>query len=953
MSLFPAYADTTTTVKDQNEPPTIIDPATSSNSTWLENSSFNKLASEILPDLITSKETLKTPPNSTEIQDETSKESKSVKKSKKKRHRSPKPQPVILEFTGDEEFYIDKKGATQYRTIKTLHKPACPRYRLRYHRTYGGSSAVRTIKHFKRYFKSDLCREARTHTSIIVCPDENTFTQASTDLNRKIAQNPSEDSYWVELVQLQDRNPYKWSKTFLSEKKLEILQRALFHHLGNETLYRLYVDIANASYPSFEVSKIIDKLISKDPYNYVLWTSQILTTQCTMARCIVPDVLKIYEQCMQKMHRKLQDDSIMLKLFNNCALFLRQAGLNELFFALILLALELNVSPDQFSSLKPLEKDQQTLIEYEELVLQSGLPMNEIWLRIEKLRQSFNFLPCPENTQCSDPQRIVFNEDICYYIYPLQQRDNSFYMILIILRLLKVPLVNSCSLRRRFNTQVENIGDTDAIEDILVVLLNNYKCPGEKFKDFYEAIFELSKEVCVCPTFLNTTIGHEIYAKTIHEILLTCASTFEGLDERKRILFIQIWLRFERVLLILQKLANKLDVEYKKNLRAKVKQLFKKEQNRNVLNFYTEYALLEYEMGDLHTCEVIFGQILTGNDHENVNSDLSNAYVCYVNILIKENQLEKALKVLMCYSLNLPLDQSLESSSNFTAVRRQSGLKKLSDRLDALVEIEKNVHIMELEQYFFSDFLLNLLRMKTWYLYILGNKLEAMAYLEIMLRHFVEKNERHKFVREQVYELLISLMQCDSSTCIVSNVLIFDKITQAMIEFPGNLFFLQSCTVLHNQPWFKMRSVILRSNSIFSIIFLIAMARIRCKRSNKHFDVDDITPWDEEHNEKTYKNRILNLLRSLEGTTLFQRNALYWRFYMRCLSDSRTPFETTKKCLLAALDDCPWNKAIYLDGAIFVPQELSHLQDLLIEKQLRVCALPEELEILRDNNVQA
>lgn len=947
MSLFPAYADPST--KSQSKPTSQQQSTTSTNKKeWLENSSFNKKDSEILQHIESTEKSL---------QFQLTTEPEPIKTHKKKRHCSPKPKTPALEFNGDEEYYIDKKPAIQYRTTITLHKPACPRYRLHYHRTIGATFSPARFKHFKRYFKSELRHEMRIKESTLTGStlDENTFTQTTTDLNRKIAQNPSEDSHWVNLVHLQDKNPFKWSKTFLSEKKLEILQRALFHHLGNETLYRLYVDIATASYPSFEVSKIIDKLLSKDPYNYVLWTSQILTTQCTMARCIVPDVLKIYEQCMQKMHRKLQDDSVMLKLFNNCALFLRQSGLNELFFALIMLALELNVSPDKFSSLKPLEKDQQTLIEYEELVLQSGLPMNEIWLRIEKLRQSFNFLPCPENSQCSDPQRIVFNEDICYYIYPLQQRENSFYMILIILRLLKVPLVYTSALRSRFNTQVENIGDTDAIENILGVLLNKYKCPTEtRFQNFYEVVFELTKELCVCPTFINSTIGFEIYAKTVQEILLTCANSFEQIDERKRILFIVLWLRFERILLILQKQANKLDAEYKKTLRSKVKSFFKNERNRNVLNFYVEYALLEYELSDLTTCEAIFKQILVGNDHDNVNSDLSNAYVCYVNILIKENQLEKALKVLMCYSLGLTLDASLEADFNFTAVRRESGLKKLSDRLNAIVDIEKNVKIMELEQYFSSDFMLNLLRLKTWYLYVLDKKLEAMAYLETILRHFVEKNERHKYIREQVYELLIFLMQCpDGSTGIVSNVLIFDKIVQALNEFPDNLVFLQSISVLDNQPWYKIRGAMVQNESILSVIFLIIVAKMKFKESNKQFDGNnDVVPLcDEVHNELAYKNRILNLLKSFEGKTKFQRNALYWRLYMRCLSDSRTPFETTKKCLLAALDDCPWNKAIYLDGAIYVPQELSHLQDLLIEKQLRVCALPEELEILRNNDV--
>lgn len=43
-----------------------------------------------------------------------------------------------------------------------------------------------------------------------------------------------------------------------------------------------------------------------------------------------------------------------------------------------------------------------------------------------------------------------------------------------------------------------------------------------------------------------------------------------------------------------------------------------------------------------------------------------------------------------------------------------------------------------------------------------------------------------------------------------------------------------------------------------------------------------------------------------------------------------------------------FSQALYLDGSVYVPQELAHLQDLIIEKQLRIYAMPEELEILRN-----
>jgi hypothetical protein len=40
-------------------------------------------------------------------------------------------------------------------------------------------------------------------------------------------------------------------------------------------------------------------------------------------------------------------------------------------------------------------------------------------------------------------------------------------------------------------------------------------------------------------------------------------------------------------------------------------------------------------------------------------------------------------------------------------------------------------------------------------------------------------------------------------------------------------------------------------------------------------------------------------------------------------------------------------QALYIDAAKYAPQELSQVQDLIIEKELRLHVTPEELDILR------
>lgn len=105
-------------------------------------------------------------------------------------------------------------------------------------------------------------------------------------------------------------------------------------------------------------------------------------------------------------------------------------------------------------------------------------------------------------------------------------------------------------------------------------------------------------------------------------------------------------------------------------------------------------------------------------------------------------------------------------------------------------------------------------------------------------------------------------------------------------------------------------------------------------------------------NEYMYKIRVCNMLKSVTGkNSPTRKNSLLWRLYLRSLLDVHKDFEKSRNTLFTALDECPWNKALYLDGTVYVPQELPHIQDLIIEKQLRLYALPEELEILRDDDI--
>uniref|UniRef100_A0A1B0DD77 Uncharacterized protein n=1 Tax=Phlebotomus papatasi TaxID=29031 RepID=A0A1B0DD77_PHLPP len=604
-----------------------------------------------------------------------------------------------------------------------------------------------------------------------------------------------------------------------------------------------------------------------------------------------------------------------MKFFTSCAFFLRQAGLLEQFFALVKLALELNVSPDKFSGIDPLEADQNTLVEYEEVVLSSGLPMNEIWLRIEKLRTSFNFLPCPAGMSCTDPQRSVFNEDVCHFIYPLINHSNSLELVFIILRLLKVPL----PIYKAFWGDCGSLLDLDAPEEMLSFLLC---CDFMQDELIRESTVNLIRELAVGPSFMSSWIGSDIYTKVVGEILLRLADCHSG---RQRVVFVMLWMHFQRILVIIDRLEGKLDGNRMKSYRRGIKNELKKEENRNEINYFTEYGLIEYEMGGRATAEAVFVGA-TENSEGALNGDRFYAVVSFCEMWLKEREMEKSLGTISKLTIGI------ESPDNH---QKLLIIKKLQDLQANLVAVEKNSEEMDKEAIILPDYLVNVIKANAYGLFLVKSVKEALNMMQYLKRVFIEKNPRHLFVQERLHELeanLEILRGCGRK---------FDSCAEAVKYFPENIF-LHKCLIgPTSTPWYKLKGALMKCSTPQSILMLTVAARTR---HAAHAEEDQAL-------HRSQQLRVLTAIRMVTGADgILRKNPLMWRIHLRSAYELEATLHQCRNVLFAALDECPWNKSLYLDGAVYVPHELTQLQDLIIEKQLRIYALPEELEILRSED---
>ncbi|EAT37577.1 AAEL010459-PA [Aedes aegypti] len=940
MSLFPAYsADTASTFPV---------PAKPSDLAWLTNQSFIAIPSSASTEAVgddTASDKEEDRPRDSSSRGHKQKRKKKHHKKDRKRHRgsgsdseSGKEVRKPVEKVSEVDYYTDVEALRIYLTVETLYRPACPKYKLGPYR-FRQAGMPRSRGKVQRYF--GYFRKWKERAS------EGKLDGKASDREvelEKAAKSDSSVEKWIEYYRYKRENPMHLDSYQNHKAELAIVERAMQRHPDDDELLGLYLETIVKVHPTDEVLELIQKQIRQDNTNVQLWDALIANKQSSMAQCIAPNVLKLYEKSIRALFLAKRNDEVMLKFFKKCAIFCRQAGLWEQFFALIQLTVSMNVSAD-FASGKHLFMSPEQygqLVEYEELILKSGLPMNEIWLRVEKLRSAFHFLPFQGTQMCSDPQRMVLQEDIVGFVYPLINKEYAFDLVILILKMMKYPF-ESCAFESCSVFKPEPY-ESDHVEQILPLFLNLTR---DKKVDL--VVLNMIKELSTPPSFINTNLAFESYLDVMREFLVSAAEHFSDV---KNVILLLLYLRLERIVLVLDRNAGSLTDQRKKATRTRVKNLLKKSQYQNNLNFYIEYGLIEYEMEGLgSSCLKIFNtsvQVFCGQDDFQDDNDLFSLVLKFIEILLKEDRKPQAIGIMTKLALN-PRTINFDVTENISDPTKLLALQKLNDRVNQYLREDFHAEHMPVEQYFVTSSLTNSIRAYLYYLALVKSKAETIKRIDGLLFHFNDLgNPAHRFIREQIYEVYLKVLEfrLDEFT----NDCFLQVIDRVLHEHPDNLTAIRMCSFSESLTWFQMRTILGKHLTVKSVLLMVTAARIRSLYAA-------LDPGEEDKSDdQVYKRRILNLLKhSLRRDSPLRQNALLWRLYIRELFDQPTSLqkgdnvlEQCKRTLYLALEACPWNKMLYLDGAFFAPQELSQLLDLLMEKQLRIHAIPEELEILRD-----
>lgn len=263
------------------------------------------------------------------------------------------------------------------------------------------------IRHFQ---------EQQTHDSGELAGDmqlEEKLSKNTAQYNKLLTEQPSNVELWLKYVQFQDaisqfekeyrRGGGATGARVRAERKLAILDKALLHNPDSEVLLKERFAVAESIFPADVLSCQLADMLEKQPGNLALWNGYVSTTQCSLAMCTVPAVMQLYTKALTRLHQlrrgaptahtKPTEEKI-LALLHDCGLFLRQAGLWEQLWLLLRMYLELNLAQPDSSHFKISSAlSEQTVTESEESFLASGLPLSELWLQVEQLREGAHWLP--------------------------------------------------------------------------------------------------------------------------------------------------------------------------------------------------------------------------------------------------------------------------------------------------------------------------------------------------------------------------------------------------------------------------------------------------------------------------------------------------------------------------------------------------------------------------------
>ncbi|GLG93140.1 CN102 protein [Gryllus bimaculatus] len=901
------------------------------------------------------------------------------------------------------EFFEDKNSVRGYLTVKTLTRPLVPQYYTKFRIMENISYQFKKKRKTKRYFMQVLEPNEET-ADLENCKKstdsdnnwqnfhlEEELSKRTADFNKTLTEEPNNIDIWLEYVKFQDvvqqfeqmyrRGGSAKSLRVTTERKISILDKALTDNPQNERLLQERFCNAERLYPADTLAQQLLQMVEKSPGSIVLWRAYIRVTQGSLSLCNTTAVMKLYEKGMKKFHQLRRGapsvtvfpmESGILDLLLECGLYLRQAGLWEQLWTLLRIYLELNLAqPDSDLFKSSISVPEDLITDLEETVLNSQLPLPELWYRIEKLREAAHWLPWSSEVECEDPQRLVFVDDVSDMLHPITSPKLSIRLALIVMTLLKIP----CLPWRHTTMLSIGLHQVPSFLDGVEVLLTMYY-PQHTLLLNDKTFLQGAINLVYGPQYLTSSWpGQEHYLEFVTKVFHSSAICLK--EPARSAMFIW-WLRFERFLVILDNIEHcKLPPQRKKKIKSSIKEFLKRDENRNNGLFYVEYALFEVAINQEESaCKVLTTAVAAQGAAPVISiacnqkkGELCQLYRTLCEILLhsrKETDYDekkretKVLAVLAALVLGTPVT-NWQSSVISTSEREVASNKFRHITTELLLEVSSE--LADGTEHLLPDFIVDWIACYGWWLLLTQSVWEAGVIFEEALQKYPSAKSpsttpvlKSTCQREGIFESYVGLLYYYSKNNPGVYTVLQDVLHRGLQEFPNNLHLLsiianiETTVGCNGSSWWKLTKYFQESNCLLAQIFQIfymryqgGLLQIATQQSYEFLNAGGpVVP------DPSVKNRLSSLYNRLLNDSLTKRCSMLWRLYLRFLAEHRQD-TSYHSIFYRAVEECPWVKVLYTEAVKLLPAELPQLQDLLIEKELRIHVTPDELDILRQD----
>ncbi|XP_025408410.1 protein NRDE2 homolog [Sipha flava] len=828
----------------------------------------------------------------------------------------------------------------------------------------------------------------KVELSSIKC--ENNLTTLTAEFNKQLSEHPCDIDTWIKFVHHQEalyslNNGYgykkKLNKKVIIEKQIAILDKALSLNCDNDKLLELKWTLAEDYFTPEEFNRELVKELEKyKSGKALLWNYYINANQNSLSECSTSTVLKRYSDAMfalSKIKRglplseQLDIQQNIIELFMKCGLFLRQAGHYEQLLTLINMYFTISISRFDNNLIETFYIDSSDDIIFDDNL--KTMPLNKAWYQIESIRTCDRWLPLPKHMadDAEDPQRVVLPEEMAELVQPLVIHKSVIEnLVTASFILLKMPILPFRHFVARQIGILKCHYYLDDLESILssLFMAHHFEDLNVSDKKASNALLVMLK-TAMPPNYYEESISSHTYSRFLTTVLrhiTDCLYAMDYIDEAN--MFLVWWLRFERYQIIVKFNTDN------SRLVSEVKLLLGKPQYRNNIPLFIEFALLKNQVGKRDDALKILQKLIDGQcvllDKKPVylNVTYRAAYTAIyknlVEILIQSDCKQRALLTLIALANGVLPDQANLNLTHEAMV--------IFDKItEDLLTNEEQFAYYGLQYNYLPQFLIEWVICRAWFLYLTMNVQTSVAMLKdviekvkniIKLKSYPENHAAEEILTETM--IVILNYHCNKSKTYHKELKIC--LRSAISKYSHNMQFLFS--MLWNEikfggfgtPLWQIENTYVDNGNAENLetvrIMLILVGRERLRIASdiarKHLN-------DNENSMDVYGGgNILDLcknmrnlfdyfIRNLSDITEMKKCPMFWRLYLQYIfENSQSDY---KKCYYEAVENCPWHKFLYMEAAFYLPEELSNICDILVEKELRIHITQEELLVLRED----